>query len=140
MTVEALHQIYFSVDERLVLDQKFSTLTKSTRIKKIKEYLLSVDSEIKTPVAEQIKEQQLLSLKLKNQIMLIHNLKFPISKTIEIIANPDLIDTKKDEATKKELAVGLLANGYCASCEHNHFVNHNPKVCENYNCNCGVRG
>ena len=132
MTVEALHQIYFSVDERLVLDQKFSTLTKSTRIKKIKEFLLSVESEIKTPVAEQIKEQQLLSLKLKNQIMLIHNLKFPISRTIEIIANPDLIDTKKDEATKKELATGLLSNGYCASCSHNHFISHNPKVCSHF--------
>ena len=137
------HQVNLNAEERDLLDEKFGSNDKKSRTTAIKNFLLAsltpgTETEEK-PLKQQYLEQQVLHLKLKNQILLVHDLKFPIAKTIDVIAKPEIYDAPKlsDPLNEPAKKTQLDKNNYCEDCKHTHYGHGTLGNCSH--CNCGVR-
>ncbi len=139
VTDVAIFRFRLNPEEREFLHSKFSTETRNDLQDKIKEFLLKPESVKNLTLAEQLKEQQLLSLKLKNQLLLVRDLKYPISKALEIMKDPDSFEAPKLE-NSSEPALNdnkFKINPHCDDCGHEHYQTGMFNCRE---CNCGVRG
>ena len=135
--IPALHQLHFNQTEREFLDHKFGTTERKSRIEKIKEFLLREESVTKLSLKEQKTQQEILNLKIKNQIALVRELKETPNDTANFIKNPESYQTPQLEEPKEK--TGFDENGYCDVCKHKHALTE-PRVCTDLSCNCGVTG
>ncbi len=133
------HYFYFNSDERNFLDKKFNTIDRTSRIKKIKNFLLREESVDEISIDDKIKRQQLLKLQLQNWKELKSNgLIMEEAKAILLEKQEMKEPTLEDNSDLKHDG-GLNGYSFCSFCHHEH-AGTEPRVCKKVDCNCGVRG
>lgn len=90
------HQINFNEEEREFLDKKFQTTNRKDRIQKIKEFILQNEQE-ELSLKDQKLKQEILKLKLQNQLTLKIELNKPLNEIKKIVQNPHLFEVKEPE-------------------------------------------